>query len=391
MKSGTGQVRPVGRTSLTVFVTGTVHSGTSKPSTTSSIGLTGAGATVAGFLAGAGARFDISQQEPRSIRASPGSGQPVSEQQHDDGPDCMQAASVAPGGSARKSAAISKILVERDFNGIASVPGQAYGRSRDRRNQGAGNSPFSNPKTLECGMVRPGILTLFLLIGNGIAEEVRLEPGLEVLDIGDGLWLHRSDKDWGDGKPITSNGVFVVGERSIAMIDTAWTDEQTGKLIDWAEKRFGLPVRHVFSTHWHWDKMGGMGEVNRRGIAGYASAMTARLGMEHDLAPPRFRFKERIRVDLGNEIVEMYYAGPGHTRDNTVVWLERRKVLVGGCLVKSDRWTSLGYIDDADVPAWAPTLKHVLERYAAARRVIPGHGDVGDLDLVRHTIKLAEE
>ena len=96
-------------------------------------------------------------------------------------------------------------------------------------------------------------------------------------------------------------------------------------------------------------------------------------------------------MDLGDETVEMYYAGPGHTRDNTVVWLERREVLVGGCLVKSDNWTSLGYLDDADVPAWGPTLRHLLERYSGAKRVVPGHGDVGDLGLLRHTLRLAEQ
>jgi metallo-beta-lactamase class B len=108
------------------------------------------------------------------------------------------------------------------------------------------------------------------------------------------------------------------------------------------------------------------------------------------MAPPSIRFEKSIRVQLGNETVEMYFAGAGHTLDNTVVWLERRKVLIGGCLVKSDTWTHLGYIDDADVTAWGPTLKHVLERYANAVRVVPGHGDIGDLDLVRHTLKLTE-
>jgi metallo-beta-lactamase class B len=223
-----------------------------------------------------------------------------------------------------------------------------------------------------------------------IAFAVLLEPGLAVLEVGDGLWLHRSDKDWGDGKPITSNGVFVVGDHALAMIDTAWTDDQTGKLIDWAEEHFGLPVRHVFSTHWHQDKMGGMAEVKRRGISGYGLDLTAQLGAENGGTPPSIRFKKSIRVELGNETVEMYYAGPGHTLDNTVVWLERRKVLIGGCLVKSDTWTNLGYIDDADVAAWGPTLKHLLERYANAVRVVPGHGEIGDLGLVRHTLELTE-
>jgi len=241
-------------------------------------------------------------------------------------------------------------------------------------------------------MIRP-LMIVFAVLVSGVVvaqDEIELEPGLAVLEVGEGLWLHRSDKDWGDGKPITSNGVFIVGDRALAMIDTAWTDDQTAKLIDWAEKRFGLPMRHVFSTHWHQDKMGGMGEVNRRGISGYALNLTAQLGADNGITPPRIRFTKSIRVQLGNETIEMYYAGPGHTLDNTVVWLERRKVLIGGCLVKSDTWTHLGYIDDADVAAWGPTLKHVLKRYANAVRVVPGHGDIGDLDLVRHTIKLAE-
>jgi len=216
-----------------------------------------------------------------------------------------------------------------------------------------------------------------------------LEPGLSVMQVDVGLWLHRSDKDWeGNGNPITSNGVFVIGERAIAMIDTAWTDDQTAKLIDWAEERFGLPVRHVFATHWHWDKMGGMAEVNRRGINGYALDLSARLGEEHDIDPPRVTFKKSTRVQLGNETIEAYYAGPGHTIDNTVVWLESRRILVGGCLIKSDSSKGLGYIDDADVPAWGPTLGRVLERYADADRVVPGHGEIGDLSLIHHTRRL---
>ena len=234
-------------------------------------------------------------------------------------------------------------------------------------------------------------LTL-LLTGTSLTQpEIELEPGLSVLQVGEGLWLHRSDWDWGDGKPITSNGVFVIGDRSIAMIDTAWTDDQTAKLLDWAEGRFELPVEHVFATHWHKDKMGGMGEVNRRGIWGYGLELTARLGAENEVAVPRIRFEESVRISLGNETIEVYFAGAGHTLDNTIVWLEDRKVLIGGCLVKSDTWTSLGYIEDADVEEWGPTLQRVLARYSDARRVVPGHGKIGGLELVRHTLKLATE
>jgi metallo-beta-lactamase class B len=219
---------------------------------------------------------------------------------------------------------------------------------------------------------------------------VQLQSGLSVEMVEEGLWLHRSDKDWGDGKSITSNGLFVVGDEALAMIDTAWTDEQTAELIDWAEKRFGRPVRYVISTHWHWDRMGGMAEVNRRGIDGYALGLSAELGADHGIDAPHTTFTSSIRLDLGNEVLETFYPGPGHTVDNTVVWLAQRKILAGGCLIKSAGSKSLGYTDEADIPAWGDTLDRVLERYGDARVVVPGHGKIADVSLIRHTRELVD-
>ena len=237
------------------------------------------------------------------------------------------------------------------------------------------------------------ILTACLTLGSVVpaAEPEQLEPGLAVLRIENGLWLHRSDKDWGDGKPITSNGMFVVGDDALAMIDTAWTDEQTATLIDWAEARFNRPVRHVISTHWHWDRMGGMAEVNRRGIRGYALDRTAELGAANGIAEPGTTFEKSMRLELGNETIEAFHPGPGHTEDNTVVWLTSRKILIGGCLIKSASSKGLGYTDEADIPNWGATLDQVLERYGEARRVVPGHGEIGTLDLVKRTRSLVEQ
>ena len=243
-------------------------------------------------------------------------------------------------------------------------------------------------------MIRTSTLPLIVLLAAVAAPLAtaaeQLEPGLSVSLIEDGLWMYRSEKDWGDGKPITANGLFVIGETSIAMLDTAWTDEQTAGLIDWAEERFGLPVKHVFATHWHWDRMGGMAEVNQRGITGYALERSAELGLENDIESPVVTFTTSVRVDLGDETIEAFYPGWGHTEDNTVVWLEGRRVLHGGCLIKGANSKGMGYIDEADLAAWPGSLDRVVERYPDARLVVPGHGDVGALSLVEHTRMLIE-
>jgi len=76
---------------------------------------------VVGVVVGSGARFDILQQDPLSTRVSTGSGQSASGQQH--GAACRHAAIVAPGAKARNKTAISRILVERWFKKVTSVPG----------------------------------------------------------------------------------------------------------------------------------------------------------------------------------------------------------------------------------------------------------------------------
>jgi glyoxylase-like metal-dependent hydrolase (beta-lactamase superfamily II) len=48
-------------------------------------------------------------------------------------------------------------------------------------------------------------------------------------------------------------------------------------------------------------------------------------------------------------------------------------------------------VADADVAEWPASIRRVLERYPQAEVVVPGHGEVGGVELLRHTITLAEQ
>jgi metallo-beta-lactamase class B len=53
--------------------------------------------------------------------------------------------------------------------------------------------------------------------------------------------------------------------------------------------------------------------------------------------------------------------------------------------------TGLGNVADADVKAWPKTLKRVLDNYPNAKIIIPGHGQFGDLSLIKHTLELLDK
>jgi len=79
----------------------------------------------------------------------------------------------------------------------------------------------------------------------------------------------------------------------------------------------GCPVRALVVTHAHDDRMGGLREVLRRGVATYASRETvARAGLV-GWHPTPVNFPDVVRA--GHVSAEVFFPGAAHTSDNLVV------------------------------------------------------------------------
>jgi metallo-beta-lactamase class B len=241
------------------------------------------------------------------------------------------------------------------------------------------------PKPLGGGIVivsYPFILTPSftpLLPGKG---------GAGALDIAgisrDHLFMHRST----DAHSVSSNGVVVVTDEGLVLIDTAWTDAQTAALLDWGTRHFSKPWVGAVITHDHADRDGGIAtllqrkipvsaldltvaKLARRGVKGVATLLDARPG-----ATKEWRG------------LEIFYPGPGHAPDNIVVAFPHFETVFGGCLVKAADATDLGFTGDADIKAWPAAIARVEQKYPW-KRIVPGHGP---LDIERkayaHTLDL---
>lgn len=201
------------------------------------------------------------------------------------------------------------------------------------------------------------------------------------------IWLHVTLSP--DANRIPSNGLLVDEGDGVLLIDTAWDDEQTGRLAEWSLRRLGKPIRRSISTHFHDDRLGGIDTLRALGVDARALDLTvsmARAKGKPTLPAIYMAAAQRARRDRAG--FEVFHPGPGHSPDNIVVWFPAEGVLFGGCFVKGAESRDLGNLSDADVRAWPASVASVLDRYPRASIVIPGHGAPGGLNLLSHTTAL---
>ena len=68
--------------------------------------------------------------------------------------------------------------------------------------------------------------------------------------------------------------------------------------------------------------------------------------------------------------VQIWHPGPGHTRGDTIAWVEDEKVLFSGDLVEYEAGV---YTGDAHLEEWPATLEAL--RALRAEAIVPGRGE----------------
>jgi metallo-beta-lactamase class B len=227
-----------------------------------------------------------------------------------------------------------------------------------------------------------------------LAQE-RAIPELVLEQIAEDVWIHKSYEyiePWG---PILSQGLIVKDGNSVIVVDTAWNNTDTERLLDLIEMQVFKGQGTLVPTHAHADKMGGMEPVNKREWVTLAFELTNEDAVKRSLTPardsiPYFEHERGGPKSWSVGRVEFFYPGPGHTRDNIVAYDPKTKILFGGCLIRPGASDTLGNTADADLAAWADTVRRVAAEFPDAEIIIPSHGAPGDRSLLDHTIALAE-
>jgi len=224
-------------------------------------------------------------------------------------------------------------------------------------------------------------------------EKVAAGPSLE--KIADDVWIHKSYENMEPWGLILSQGLVIRDGKSVLVIDTAWNNADTDKLLDLINGQVVEGAGSLVATHAHSDKMGGMSAANKRDWNTIAFELTNEDAKKRGLTPaksslpyPDHQIGDPISWRVGR--VKFFYPGPGHSRDNIVAYDPKTKILFGGCLIRPGASNNLGNTADADLASWADTVRRVATEFPEAEIIIPSHGPAGGRELLDHTIALAE-
>lgn len=231
-----------------------------------------------------------------------------------------------------------------------------------------------------------------LLAAEQSGEVVRFEAiGLTIHPLVEGVWRHVTTAILDGGRPIPANGLIVTSDSEAILIDTGWNATQTAALLDWIENDLRRKPIGVVATHFHADCMGGLEVALDRGLKTWGWSGTTSLAESEKLKGPETTFEDRLTVEVGDLGIELFYPGAGHATDNIVAWVPERRLLFGGCLIKSAEADHIGYTGNADLASWPRAVDAVRARYPEVRVIVPGHGVPGSAELYDNTLRIIQE
>ena len=239
-------------------------------------------------------------------------------------------------------------------------------------------------------------IILYSLILSGIltgCEETKTEETvyksetLLINRISEYVYRHISFLNIKDFGKVSCNGMIVACKNEAVIFDTPTDDETSCELIEWITKSLKCKITAVVPTHYHIDNLGGLDEFHKQGISSYAYNKTIQIAKEKGLSVPQHGFDESLELIVGNEKVHIEFFGEGHTCDNVVGYFPPEDIMFGGCLIK-EAGSGKGNLAEANVEEWSETVRKVKKKYPKVKKIIPGHGALGGIELLDYTINL---
>ena len=237
------------------------------------------------------------------------------------------------------------------------------------------------------------LFCLLILTGRSQTnyKHFQVTKDIELIQLSPNAYLHISWATFSGYGRVSCNGLVLIDQKKAFLFDTPATDAMTKELVTWIQDSLQTKIVGFVPNHWHSDCMGGLGWLKSQKIMSYANQETIYIAKKEKLPMPDQGFKDSLQLHLGNKLIECYYLGPAHTQDNIVVWIPSEKILFPGCMVKCMESTNLGFTGDGDLKSYPQTLRKLLAKFPDAKIVIPGHDDFGGLELIRHTLEMAEK
>ncbi|WP_299870170.1 quinoprotein relay system zinc metallohydrolase 2 [uncultured Roseobacter sp.] len=236
----------------------------------------------------------------------------------------------------------------------------------------------------------PDLAVFSGLVAQGSARCEAPGPALEVTEVAPGVFVHMgaiAEPDTAN-RGDTSNLGFIVGNTSVAVIDTGiarWTGEALWRAI---RAETSKPVSHVVITHMHPDHALGAGPFAEAGAqivghvnlsralsdrqANYLESLDLLVGPEDMLGtravPVDLAIENTAEIDLGGRLLQLKAWQMAHTGTDLTVLDETTGTFFAGDLIFDLHTPAL----DGRLRGWRAVLSELGA--TAFQKVVPGHG-----------------
>lgn len=233
----------------------------------------------------------------------------------------------------------------------------------------------------------PKLLTFLVFLLSLSSTSAQTTNDLKITHLTGDFYIYNTYKLFGT-KVQPANGMYVLTDSGAVLIDTPWDTFPFGNLLDSIQAKHHKKVILCIATHSHEDRTFGLDYYRKKRIKTFTSKLTDEISKKNATPRAEFLFEKDTTFSIGQHSFETYYAGPGHTADNIVIWFNKEKILYGGCLVKSTEATDLGYIAEANLGEWPKSIKKIQVRYHDPAFIIPGHYDWTSKRSLDYTLEL---
>ena len=211
---------------------------------------------------------------------------------------------------------------------------------------------------------------------------------------------------------------FFVAPDAVAVVDSQFKDIAPG-IVRQIQKVTDKPIKYLVNTHHHGDHVGGneifrpfsmiiahdnvrkrmlaspadiqrdyparIEEARKNGSEDLAKRLAEQLEWAkkvkiEEIAAPFLTFDSEFRIHLGGETIHVWHTPPAHTDGDGVVYFEKAKVLHMGDLFFHKVIPFIDIRGGGSVKGYLEALDKVLARVPADVTVIPGHGEVTDMN-----------
>jgi metallo-beta-lactamase class B len=221
-------------------------------------------------------------------------------------------------------------------------------------------------------------------------HNIVIDNDIQLIHLQDSIYVHVTWHQLDNFGRFPSNGLIVIKNAQALMVDTPMDNDKTGRLTKYLKDSMSVDLVKVIIGHFHDDCLGGLGYLQSIGIESIANSRTIAKCIEIGIPVPSTSFADSLTFDFNGEQIDCRFFGAGHSFDNITVWIPDKRILFGGCLIKSANLTGLGNLSDAVIADWDYTIEKIMKNYPLIQTVIPGHGQFGGAELLKHTVELVE-